>query len=61
MVDVDKRNCFFEFRMGALCSANRRKDFRGEFSNRRPMSSSFSSVKTRFLFNGFLSMKMLWV
>jgi hypothetical protein len=30
------------------------------FSNRRPMSSSISSVKARFIFNGFLSIKMSW-
>jgi hypothetical protein len=33
-----------------LCTANRRRDFPGEFSDRRPMSSSFSSVKIRFIF-----------
>jgi hypothetical protein len=44
-----------------LCYANRRKDFPGGFSNRRPVSSSFSSVQTRFLCNGFPSIKMPWV
>jgi hypothetical protein len=44
-----------------LCSANRHKNLFGEFSNQRPMSSSFFSVKTWFVFNGFLSIKMPWV
>jgi hypothetical protein len=44
-----------------VCSANCRKDFQGEFSDGRLMSSNFPSVKAQFLFNGFLPIKMPWV
>jgi hypothetical protein len=38
-----------------LCRANRYKDFQGEFFIDDRCHQVFSSVTTRFLFNGFLS------
>jgi hypothetical protein len=40
-----------------FCSDNRRKDCRGEFSNRRPLSSGFPQLKHDFFLTAFCQLK----